>query len=321
MIIFRLFALLALCSGCVGIRGIPPLVPLAGERMPSVNDLEFKPWRVAVVVTPGTGQELEREFAAGLRAQLHRHGVEVISIGLESDQLLTEALKKQAASGEEVRINDPLYDIVSADGVVSVELGTPVVMKNNLELRWRTNEKESFVIYESEVQVNGHLTLTDPQRGSSRTVRFNESFGQRTFDKPHSFDGPAMALRAARRAAGVNTVSQLMMEEYPLVGYVIGAGTKPRLLKINRGSAQGVITGRKWQLVIEHQEENELVGRLAAEKIIGTATTVEVYRDFCVIECDSKKTRLQAKLGMKAKATSYGFNLGDAIWKWTQSLN
>jgi hypothetical protein len=302
-------ALVWVC-GCASTGPVAPLVPLPDHMMPSREELGFRPWRVVVAPSSGRHAALEEVFIAELKHQLSRYGIENVSSDERTSEILRQMLNVQAESGEEIRVTDLQYERAQADGVISVTVTAMTVSKNNAMTSWydKAKQKQRY-IYTSQVDVSGHYTLAIPRTGMTRTVQFDNSQTQTSYDQRHPFSATQMAHDAIRQAARGSRVIRPLYTQFPLIGHVIGVGDGARDIRINRGSNQGVRIDRKWELLMRSNEQNPLMGDMATDQVVGTARTVEVFEDSCVVKCDSSKTRERAKLGMRARAQDFGFSL------------
>jgi hypothetical protein len=218
-------------------------------------------------------------------------------------------LRIQAQSGEEIRVSDLQYEMSNADGVISVTVTAMTVPKNNAVTSWYDKKrKKKRHVYSSQVDVSGYYTLVIPRTGMARTVQFQNSQTQTSYDKPHQFSAHQMAHRAARQGARSSRVIRPLYTHFPLTGHVIGVGDTAREIRINRGTNQGVRRDRKWELLMRTSEQNVLMGEMVTDRVVGIARTVRVYSDSCVAKCDSRQTRERAKLGMRVRAQGFGFS-------------
>lgn len=302
-------AVAALLCSCASDRPVAPLVPLPDSQMPAPDALQFRPWRVVVSESGGRHVDLERSFTAQIKHQLSRYGILNVNSDARTNELLQRMLHVQARSGEEINVSDLKYEIAHADGVISVTVTAMTIPKRNAVTSWFDKKKQrKRVYYTSEVAVSGYYTLVIPKTGNARTVQFNNSQTQTSYDEPHQFSAQQLALNAVRQAARSSRVVQPLYTQFPLIGYVIGVGAHGRDIRINRGLNQGVQRDRKWDLLMVSREANALMGEIVSEQVIGTARTHEVFADHCVARCDSGRTRERAKLGMKARARDFGFS-------------
>ena len=300
-----------LLSGCVSDRPVVPLVPLPESRMPSREDLQYRPWRVVVAEIWGRHAGLEQAFAAELKNQLGRYGIRTVSSDAKANAVMQQILQTQIRGGGTVSARDIQYEMSHADGIISVHVTAYTVKRSNELYTWKDKEDKVHHRYTSEVYVEGHCTLTPTRTGDTRTLQFSQSETKTSQDRPHQFSAEAMALTAGRKAAHGSRLMEPIYTEFPLVGYVIGPGEEWRQVKINRGSRHGVRRGRMWDFILESTESNVLVGDVTTRKIVGGGKTVAVYPEVCLVKCNSTGSREAAKLGMKAKARGFGF-----IWPW-----
>ncbi len=301
--------LLGLLCGCASTGPIAPLVPMPEHMMPSREELVFRPWRVVVSPSGGPYAGLETTFSAELKHQLARYGILNVSSDARTTQMLQQMLQVQAQSGEDIRVSDLKYEQANADGVVSVTVTAMTVPLSNAVTAWYDkSKKKNRYIYNSQVDVTGHMTLVIPETGMARTVQFQNSQTQTSYDKPHQFSPEQMAHNAARQAARGSRVIRPLSTQFPLTGHVVGVGETGREILINRGSNQGVRHDRKWELLMRTSRQNVLMGEMVRDEVIGIARTVRVFSDSCVAKTDSRQTRERAKLGMRVRAQGFGFS-------------
>ncbi|MBL7076855.1 MAG: hypothetical protein ISS31_05225 [Kiritimatiellae bacterium] len=300
---------LGLLCGCASTGPIAPLVPLPDHMMPSRDQLVYRPWRVVISPTSGRYGVLEQTFSAELKQQLAKYGILNVSTDARTTQMLQQMLRVQVQSGEDIRVSDLQYEVASADGLVSVTVTAMTVPKRNAATSWYDkSKKKNRYIYNSQVDVSGHLTLVIPETGMARTIQFQNSQTQTSYDKPHQFSPDQMAHNAARQAARSSRIIRPLYTQFPLTGHVIGVGETAREILINRGSNQGVRRDRKWELLMRTSRQNALMGEMVSDQVVGIARTVRVFGDSCVAKCDSRQTRARAKLGMRARAQGFGFS-------------
>jgi len=298
-----------LLCGCASTGPLAPLVPLPDHMMPTREALAFRPWRVVVAPSASRHASLEQAFSAELKSQLARYGILNVSSDARTSQMLEQMLRVQAQSGEEIRVSDLQYERSNADGLISVSVTAMTVPKNNAATSWYDkSKKKTRYIYASQVDVRGHYTLVIPKTGMARTVQFQNTQTQTSYDKPHQFSPQMMALTAARQAGKSSRVVRPLYTQFPLSGHVIGIGETAREIRINRGSNQGVRRDRKWELLMRSSENNALMGEIVTDQVVGIVRTVRVFEDSCVAKCDSRQTRERAKLGMRARAQGFGFS-------------
>ena len=293
-------------AGCATDR-VAPLVPLPDDRMPDRAALAYRPWRVAVVESGGPHVQLERAFTAALKEQLARFGVQTISSDTRANQAINTMLRLQLESGEEAQARDMTYELTQADGVISVTVNSMTVPRRNAQSSWKDKKNKVHYQYTSEVAVSGYYTLGIPKTGAGHTVRFSRTQTQTSYDAPHQFSPEALAVKAARSAATSGSAVQPIYDRFPLLGYVVGAGSHKRGVLVNRGQNQGVLKGRIWEFSLPHVVISPLLGEIESERVLGTGKTIEVYPDSCLVKCESSKVRERAKLGMKARAKGYAF--------------
>jgi len=294
--------------GCATTGPIAPLVPLPDDRMPSREDLAYKPWRVIVAEPGGRYRATAQAFCSVLQTRLNKYGIQTVSSDAQSNRLIADMLRMQLEGGGEVDIRDPKYEMLSADGVITVLLTAVNVRKNNERTSWKDDEGKIHHRFDSVVQIEGSYTLAIPKTGVAQTMPFRNSDTKTSYGKPHQFSVNAMALNAARGAARNSAVLKPIYTRFPLAGYVIGTGDHPRYVKINRGANHGVRRDRKWQLIMEEVEHNPLVGDMITATVIGTVHTVEVQPEYCIAKTDSSRTRQKVKLGMKVRSIGFGFS-------------
>jgi hypothetical protein len=298
-----------LLCGCASTGPIAPLVPMPDHMMPSRNELVYRPWRVVVSPSGGPYAVLEETFSAELKHQLAKYGILNVSSDARTTEMLQHMLRVQAQSGEDIRVSDLKYEQANADGVVSVTVTAMTVPLNNSVTTWYDKSKKmNRYIYSSQVDVSGHMTLVIPETGIARTVQFQNSQTQISYDKPHQFSPSQKAHNAVRQAARGSRVIRPLYTQFPLTGHVVGVGDTPREILINRGSNQGVRRDRKWELLMRTSRQNALMGEMVRDEVIGVARTVRVFSDSCVVKTDSRQTRDRAKLGMRARAQGFGFS-------------
>ena len=302
---------LLIATGCVSDRPVAPLVPLPDNQMPTQEDLSYRPWRVVVAEVWGYHRSLEEAFAAELKSQLTRYGIQNVSSDAKVNDVMQGILQTQLRGGGDVSARDVTYEVSSADGILSVQVTTMTVKKNNELYTWKDKKGKINYRYTSEVYVAGHCTMTPTRTGTTRTIQFGNSQSQISYGQPHQFSVEALGLSAVRQAGRSSNVMEPIYTQFPLTGYVIGTGDSQRLVKINRGSRHGVERGRIWDFLMVATERNILVGELVTEEPVGDGKTMEVYPEMCVVKCDSSRTRERVKLGMKTKARGFGF-----IWPW-----
>ena len=300
-----------LLAGCVSSGPVAPLVTLPDHQMPGKADLAFRPWRVVVADVWGRHRSLEESFAAELKNQLTRHSIQNVSSDAKVNAVMRDILQTQLRGGGDVTARDIQYEVSNADGIISVQVTTVTVKKNNEKQSWKDKKEKIQHKYTSEVYVAGHVTLTATRSGSTRTIQFAKSATHVTYDNPHQFSVEALALSAVRSASRSNSVIAPIYTEFPLAGYVIGTGQSARMIMLNRGAEHGVKAGRKWDFMIEQKQSNALVGEVVTRQVIGGGKTMEVHQQTCIVKCDSSKTRQRVKLGMKAFARGFGF-----MWPW-----
>jgi len=300
---------LALVCGCASTGPVAPLVPLADHMMPSREELVYRPWRVVIAPSSSRHEMLEQTFSAELKQQLAKYGILNVSSDARTTQMLQHMLRVQAESGEDIRVSDLQYEQANADGLISVTVTSMTVPKRNARTSWYDKKKQKTrYIFNSQVDVSGHLTLVLPETGMARTIQFQNSQSQTSYDKPHQFSPDQMAHNAARQAARSSRIVRPLYTQFPLAGHVVGVGETDREILINRGSNQGVRRDRKWELLMRTSQQNVLMGEMVSDQVIGIARTVRVFGDSCVAKCDSRKTRERAKLGMRARAQGFGFS-------------
>ncbi len=303
-------AALVLVCGCASTGPVAPLVPMPDHMMPSREELVYRPWRVVISPAAGRYRQFEETFSAELKQQLARYGILNVSSDSRSEEVLQHMLRVQAQSGADISVSDLKYERAHADGVISVNVTAMTVPRRNAKTSWYDKKKQQTrYLYTSQVDLSGHLTLVTPDTGLARTIQFSNSQTQTSYDGPHQFSADQMAHDAARQAAGSNRVIRQLYTEFPLSGHVIGVGDTDRELVLNRGSNQGVRSGRKWELLMRTSRLNALMGEVVEDQVVGVARTVRVYGDSCVVKCDSKRTRERAKLGMRVRAEGFGFSL------------
>lgn len=296
--------------GCASTGPVAPLVPLPDHMMPSPEELTYRPWRVVVSPAAGRYGMLEATFSAELKQQLARYGLLNVSSDARTSDMLQHMLRIQAASGEDISVSDLKYETANADGVISVTVTSMTVPKRNAARSWYDKKKKrTRYIYSSQVDVSGHITLVIPQTGMARTIQFQNSQTETSYDKPHQFSADQMAHEAARQAARSNRIVRPLYTRFPLMGHVVGVGDTHREIVINRGSNQGVRRNRKWELLMETRRPNALMGEMVTEQVVGMARTVRVFADSCVAKCESRQARERSKLGMRARALGFGFSL------------
>lgn len=299
-----------LAGGCASTGPVAPLVPLPDHMMPSREELAFHPWRVVVAPSEGPHAALEQTFAAELKSQLARYGILNVNSDARTNEILEHMLRVQAQSGEDIQVSDLQYEVSHADGVISVSVTSVTVPKSNAVTSWYDKKQnKTRYTYTSQVDVAGHYTLVLPKTGMARTVQFQNSQTQTSYDAPHQFSAQQMAQNAARQAARSSQVVRPLYTRFPLTGHVIGVGNRAREIRINRGTNQGVRIDRKWELLMQTTEDNALMGEMVTDQVVGLARTVEVYADSCVAKCDSSQARERAKLGMRVRAQGFGFSL------------
>jgi hypothetical protein len=308
-------SLLTFFSGCALLNPLPPgLVPLPASRMPKPKDLASTRQRL-IIVPPGETPHasLEQSFLGTLQHNLQRYGILTLSGDSTSQALIGDLLRRQAQSGQEATIRDPQYEMLQANGLLSVRVLSAQVLRHNERRIQKDKEGREYPVFRSEYRVGGVVSLTLLDSGASETLPFSQTMQQISRNEPHRFEPRSMAVQAIRRAADSRQLCENIAANFPLEGYVIGTGLNPRYLKINRGARQGVKAGRQWALILPGEEMNELVGALGSETVIGTAKTIEVQSDYCLVKCSSRATRLAAKLGMKARAQGFGLSIGDLL--------
>jgi hypothetical protein len=308
-----LLVLSLLLCGCASDGPVAPLVPLPASRMPTQEQMRFRPWRLVVNESSGPRYpQLENQFRNRLKQQLGQYGYAVVDTDPRSARVMNRMLNTQVQGGGEVTVSDLEYEASQADGVLSVTISSIAVPQRNARTSWKDGDKVHSV-YTSVLRLNGVLTLTDVRSGTVDTRDFSDAHTVVSYDKPHRFNQDAIARELARQCAGQQGLMEMVYSRYPLVGYVFAAGDEPRLIKINRGRDHGVREGREWDLILETVEHNALVGDIVTEKNIGEARTVEVQPDYCVAKCSSK-VRKQVKQGMTARAR--GFNFWAGLFGW-----
>ncbi len=301
--------LLGLLCGCASTGPVAPLVPLPDHMMPSKEDLVYRPWRVVISPSSGRHEGLEQTFSAELKQELAKYGILNVSSDARTTQMLQHMLQVQAQSGEDIRVSDLTYEQANADGLLSVTVTSMTVPKNNARTSWYDKkQKKHRYIYNSQVDVSGHVTLVIPETGMAETIQFQNSQTQTSYDKPHQFSADQMAHDAARQAARSSRIVRPLYTQFPLTGHVIGVGDTNREILINRGSNQGVRRDRRWELLMRTSRQNVLMGEMVTDQVVGSARTVRVFSDSCVAKCDSRQTRERAKLGMRARAEGFGFS-------------
>jgi hypothetical protein len=279
------------------------------HMMPSRDELVYRPWRVVVSPSGGHYAVLEETFGAELKQQLAKYGILNVGSDARTTAMLQHMLQVQAQSGEDIRVSDLKYEQANADGVVSVTVTAMAVPLNNSVTTWYDkSKKKNRYIYNSQVDVSGHMTLVIPETGMARTVQFQNSQTQTSYDKPHQFSSNQMAHNAVRQAARGSRVIRPLYTQFPLTGHVVGVGETRREILINRGANQGVRRDRKWELLMRTSRENALMGEMVRDEVIGLARTVRVFSDSCVAKTDSRQTRDRSKLGMRARAQGFGFS-------------
>ena len=300
---------LGLVYGCASTGPIAPLVPMPDHLMPSREELVYRPWRVVISPTSGRYGALEQTFSAELKQQLAKYGILNVSSDARTTQMLQHMLRVQAQSGEDIRVSDLQYEQANADGLISVTVTSMTVPKRNAATSWYDkSKKKNRYIYSSQGDVSGHLTLVIPETGMARTIQFQNSQTQTSYDKPHQFSADRMAHSAARQAARSSRIVRPLYTQFPLTGHVVGVGDTDREILINRGSNQGVRRDRKWELLMRTSQQNALMGEMVQDQVVGVAKTVRVFGDSCVAKCDSRRTRERVKLGMRTRAQGFGFS-------------